>query len=108
MRGTRPEHRLERSEETFRRQKMATNNQKSVAWNCGGRKMAEVVLENICKTYGNNFRAIDQLNLAVEDGEFLILVGPSGCGKSTALRMIAGLEDISSGSLRIGGVDVVD
>ncbi|ESY86741.1 ABC transporter ATP-binding protein [Mesorhizobium australicum] len=70
--------------------------------------MAEVVLENICKTYGNNFRAIDQLNLAVEDGEFLILVGPSGCGKSTALRMIAGLEDITSGSLRIGGVDVVD
>ncbi|WP_027055872.1 ABC transporter ATP-binding protein [Mesorhizobium erdmanii] len=70
--------------------------------------MAEVVLENICKTYGNNFRAIDQLNLSVEDGEFLILVGPSGCGKSTALRMIAGLEDITSGSLRIGGVDVVD
>ncbi|MER9404112.1 ABC transporter ATP-binding protein [Mesorhizobium caraganae] len=70
--------------------------------------MAEVVLENICKTYGNNFHAIDQLNLSVKDGEFLILVGPSGCGKSTALRMIAGLEDITSGSLRIGGVDVVD
>ncbi|RWO77092.1 MAG: ABC transporter ATP-binding protein [Mesorhizobium sp.] len=70
--------------------------------------MTEVILENICKTYGNNFRAIDQLNLSVEDGEFLILVGPSGCGKSTALRMIAGLEDITSGSLRIGGVDVVD
>ncbi|RWX64468.1 ABC transporter ATP-binding protein, partial [Mesorhizobium sp. M4B.F.Ca.ET.089.01.1.1] len=65
-------------------------------------------LENICKTYGNNFHAIDQLNLSVEDGEFLILVGPSGCGKSTALRMIAGLEDVTSGSLRIGGVDVVD
>lgn len=70
--------------------------------------MAEVVLENICKTYGNNFHAIDQLNLSVEDGEFLILVGPSGCGKSTALRMIAGLEDVTSGSLRVGGVDVVD
>ncbi|RWL44325.1 MAG: ABC transporter ATP-binding protein [Mesorhizobium sp.] len=70
--------------------------------------MAEVILENICKTYGNSFRAIDRLNLSVEDGEFLILVGPSGCGKSTALRMIAGLEDITSGSLRIGGVDVVD
>ncbi|TIN23028.1 ABC transporter ATP-binding protein [Mesorhizobium sp.] len=70
--------------------------------------MAEVILENICKTYGNNFRAINELNLSVEDGEFLILVGPSGCGKSTALRMIAGLEDITSGSLRIGGVDVVD
>ncbi|RWN17971.1 MAG: ABC transporter ATP-binding protein [Mesorhizobium sp.] len=70
--------------------------------------MAEVVLESICKTYGNNFHAIDQLNLSVKDGEFLILVGPSGCGKSTALRMIAGLEDVTSGSLRIGGVDVVD
>ncbi|MER9345838.1 ABC transporter ATP-binding protein [Mesorhizobium sp. M0227] len=70
--------------------------------------MAEVVLENICKTYGNNFHAIDQLSLSVKDGEFLILVGPSGCGKSTALRMIAGLEDVTSGSLRIGGVDVVD
>ncbi|WFP62539.1 ABC transporter ATP-binding protein [Mesorhizobium sp. WSM4904] len=70
--------------------------------------MAEVILENICKTYGNNFHAIDQLNLSVEDGEFLILVGPSGCGKSTALRMIAGLEDVTSGSLRIGGIDVVD
>ncbi|MER8565629.1 ABC transporter ATP-binding protein [Mesorhizobium sp. M0924] len=70
--------------------------------------MAEVILENICKTYGNSFRAIDQLNLSVKDGEFLILVGPSGCGKSTALRMIAGLEDITSGSLRIGGIDVVD
>ncbi|RUW94617.1 ABC transporter ATP-binding protein [Mesorhizobium sp. M7A.F.Ca.US.010.02.1.1] len=70
--------------------------------------MAEVVLENICKTYGNNFHAIDQLNLSVKDGEFLILVGPSGCGKSTALRMIAGLEDVTSGSLRIAGVDVVD
>ncbi|RWB66960.1 ABC transporter ATP-binding protein [Mesorhizobium sp.] len=70
--------------------------------------MAEVILENICKTYGNSFHAIDRLNLSVEDGEFLILVGPSGCGKSTALRMIAGLEEITSGSLRIGGVDVVD
>ncbi|RUX25862.1 ABC transporter ATP-binding protein [Mesorhizobium sp. M2A.F.Ca.ET.042.01.1.1] len=70
--------------------------------------MAEVILENICKTYGNNFRAIDRLNLSIGDGEFLILVGPSGCGKSTALRMIAGLEDITSGSLRIGGIDVVD
>ncbi|RWL79779.1 MAG: ABC transporter ATP-binding protein [Mesorhizobium sp.] len=70
--------------------------------------MAEVILENICKTYGNNFRAIDRLDLSIEDGEFLILVGPSGCGKSTALRMIAGLEDVTSGSLRIGGIDVVD
>ena len=70
--------------------------------------MAEGVLENICKTYGNSFRAIRDLNLKIADGEFLILVGPSGCGKSTALRMIAGLEDITSGHLYIGGRDVVD
>ncbi|WOI58138.1 ABC transporter ATP-binding protein [Palleronia sp. LCG004] len=67
--------------------------------------MAGVVLENINKSFGN-FHAIRDLNLSIADGEFLILVGPSGCGKSTALRMIAGLEDISSGSLMIGGVDV--
>ena len=70
--------------------------------------MAEVVLENICKTYGNSFRAIQDLNLTIADGEFLILVGPSGCGKSTALRMIAGLEETTSGHLYIGGRDVVD
>lgn len=70
--------------------------------------MAEVVLENICKTYGNGFHAIRDLNLTVMDGEFLILVGPSGCGKSTALRMIAGLEDVTSGDLKIGDVSVVD
>lgn len=69
--------------------------------------MAEVILKDICKTFGG-FQAIENLNLEVRDGEFLILVGPSGCGKSTALRMIAGLEDISSGILTIGGVDVVD
>ena len=62
--------------------------------------MAEVVLDRICKTYGNNYQAIKDLSLTVKDGEFLILVGPSGCGKSTALRMIAGLEEISSGTLR--------
>ena len=70
--------------------------------------MADVVLENICKTFGYNFHAIKDLSLSIADGEFLILVGPSGCGKSTALRMIAGLEDISSGNLFIGGVDVAD
>lgn len=69
--------------------------------------MAEVILKNICKAFGG-FQAIENLNLEIRDGEFLILVGPSGCGKSTALRMIAGLEDISSGVLTIGGVDVVD
>jgi multiple sugar transport system ATP-binding protein len=70
--------------------------------------MAEVVLDKICKTFGNNFHAIKDLSLTVRDGEFLILVGPSGCGKSTALRMIAGLEEISSGTLSIGGENVED
>lgn len=70
--------------------------------------MAVVVLDKICKTYGNNYHAIKELSLTIHDGEFLILVGPSGCGKSTALRMIAGLEEITSGTLSIGGQDVVD
>ena len=70
--------------------------------------MAEVVLDKICKTYGTKYQAIKDLSLTIHDGEFLILVGPSGCGKSTALRMIAGLEEISSGTLSIGGENVVD
>jgi multiple sugar transport system ATP-binding protein len=70
--------------------------------------VAEVVLDKICKTYGTNHQAIKDLSLTIHDGEFLILVGPSGCGKSTALRMIAGLEEISSGTLTIGGENVVD
>ena len=70
--------------------------------------MAEVVLDKICKTFGAKFQAIKDLSLTIHDGEFLILVGPSGCGKSTALRMIAGLEEISSGTLYIGGENVVD
>ncbi|CAN7692370.1 ABC transporter ATP-binding protein [Pararhizobium sp. LjRoot238] len=70
--------------------------------------MAVVMLDRICKTYGNNYHAIKDLSLTIHDGEFLILVGPSGCGKSTALRMIAGLEEITSGTLSIGGQDVVD
>ena len=70
--------------------------------------MAEVVLDKICKTFGTNFHAIKDLSLTIHDGEFLILVGPSGCGKSTALRMIAGLEEITSGTLSIGGENVVD
>ncbi len=64
--------------------------------------MAEVVLEGITKRYPNGFQAITDLNLEIEDGEFLVMVGPSGCGKSTALRMIAGLEEISEGTLTIG------
>ena len=63
--------------------------------------MAEVKLENINKVYPNGFQATYDLSLHVADGEFLVLVGPSGCGKSTALRMVAGLEEISSGTLSI-------
>ena len=64
--------------------------------------MAEVVLDNVNKQYENGFHAVHDLNIDIADGEFLVLVGPSGCGKTTALRMVAGLEDISSGTLRIG------
>ena len=65
--------------------------------------MAEIVLENVNKSYADGAAAVKDLNLTIGDGEFLILVGPSGCGKTTTLNMIAGLEDISSGELRIDG-----
>ena len=64
--------------------------------------MASLSLKNICKTYPNGFQAVKNFNLEIADKEFIIFVGPSGCGKSTTLRMIAGLEDISSGELWIG------
>ncbi len=64
--------------------------------------MAEVILKDICKSYDNGFNAVKNVNINIEDKEFVVLVGPSGCGKSTTLRMIAGLEDISSGELHIG------
>lgn len=65
--------------------------------------MADLRLENIYKRYPNGFEAVKNLNIHIQDGEFLSLVGPSGCGKSTTLRMIAGLEEITSGNLYIGG-----
>ena len=65
--------------------------------------MADIVLDRVGKKYPDGFEAVKELNLEIADGEFMILVGPSGCGKSTALNMIAGLEDITSGELRIGG-----
>ena len=65
--------------------------------------MADIVLDQVGKKYPDGFEAVKELNLEIADGEFMILVGPSGCGKSTALNMIAGLEDITSGELRIGG-----
>src|SRR6201992_798824 len=66
--------------------------------------MAEIVLDHVSKSYADGAAAVKDLNITIADGEFLILVGPSGCGKTTTLNMIAGLEDISSGELRIDGV----
>ncbi len=65
--------------------------------------MAEIVLDRVTKSYPNGATAVTDLSVTIADGEFIILVGPSGCGKSTTLNMIAGLEEISSGELRIGG-----
>ena len=65
--------------------------------------MAEIILDQVTKRFPDGALAVDQIDLDIRDGEFMILVGPSGCGKSTTLNMIAGLEDISDGELRIGG-----
>jgi multiple sugar transport system ATP-binding protein len=70
--------------------------------------VATVSLENVNKVYENGFHAVKDFNLQIADGEFMVLVGPSGCGKTTALRMVAGLEDITSGILRIGGKEAND
>jgi multiple sugar transport system ATP-binding protein len=72
------------------------------------RIMAEVTLEDVTKVYGEDVLAVDKMNLDIPDGEFVVFVGPSGCGKSTALRMIAGLEDISGGKVFIGDEVVND
>jgi multiple sugar transport system ATP-binding protein len=68
--------------------------------------MAEITLEKLTKVYGDGTRAVSELDLEVEDGEFVVLVGPSGCGKTSALRMVAGLEPITEGKVLIGGVVV--
>ncbi|MFD4637068.1 ABC transporter ATP-binding protein [Lentzea sp. NPDC058436] len=70
--------------------------------------MAEVLLTGLGKAYGDGTRAVTELDLSIADGEFLVLVGPSGCGKTTALRMIAGLEAISEGTITIGDTVVND
>ncbi|OQB12687.1 MAG: Trehalose import ATP-binding protein SugC [Candidatus Omnitrophica bacterium ADurb.Bin205] len=70
--------------------------------------MAQVSLSNVCKLFPGNVKAVDNVNLGIENKEFMVLVGPSGCGKSTTLRMIAGLEEISSGDIYIGSKRVND
>ncbi|GGG14636.1 ABC transporter ATP-binding protein [Rhodococcoides trifolii] len=65
--------------------------------------MAEIVLDKVTKLYPDGAKAVSDVDITIADGEFIILVGPSGCGKSTTLNMVAGLEDISTGELRIGG-----
>jgi multiple sugar transport system ATP-binding protein len=64
--------------------------------------MARIALDRVEKVYGGGVKALDDLNLEVREGEFMVLVGPSGCGKSTALRSIAGLEEITGGTISIG------
>jgi len=68
--------------------------------------VSKIVLENVSKVYPGDVRAVDDVSLTIESGEFMVLVGPSGCGKSTLLRMIAGLEDITEGTVFIGDRDV--
>src|ERR671933_44159 len=70
--------------------------------------MAEVEFKDVDKIYENGVQAVFDLSLRIQDSEFLVLVGPSGCGKTTALRMVAGLEEISDGTISIGGRVVND
>src|SRR5947207_12955485 len=70
--------------------------------------MARVEFDDVSKVFADGTRAVDKLDLEITDGEFMVLVGPSGCGKTTALRMVAGLEEITGGLVRIGGGVVND
>ncbi|HEX2303759.1 MAG TPA: sn-glycerol-3-phosphate ABC transporter ATP-binding protein UgpC [Gaiella sp.] len=70
--------------------------------------MAPIELDRVTKVFGNGFVAVDGVSLSIADREFVVLVGPSGCGKSTLLRMIAGLEEVTAGTVRIDGADVTD
>ena len=74
--------------------------------------MAQVILENLSKVYpekdGPGVEAVKRISLEIADREFMVLVGPSGCGKSTTLRMVAGLEEITAGTVKIGGQVVND
>src|ERR687887_807711 len=73
-----------------------------------GVALAGVRFEDVAKVYGDGTRAVTDLDLDIADGEFVVLVGPSGCGKTSALRMIAGLEEITAGVIRVGGTVVND
>src|SRR5215212_5055844 len=68
--------------------------------------MAKITVEQVTKVFGNGVRAVDGVDLEIADAEFMVLVGPSGCGKTTLLRMLAGLEDVTSGRILIGDRDV--
>ena len=70
--------------------------------------MATIEIDHVTKVFGSDVVAVDDVTLTIQDGEFLVLVGPSGCGKSTLLRMVAGLEEVTAGTIRIDGVDVTD
>ena len=70
--------------------------------------MSGIQLDGVTKVYSNGVKAVDEVDLDIHEGEFVVLVGPSGCGKSTLLRMIAGLEDVTEGAVSIGDVDVTD
>ncbi len=69
--------------------------------------MAVIEFRNVSKIYGKEVRAVDELNLTIQDGEFTVVVGPSGCGKSTVLRLVAGLEEISTGEIIVDG-DIIN
>src|SRR5438132_7677812 len=71
-------------------------------------RVAEIVLDNVTKVFAGDVVAVDAVSLEIASGEFLVLVGPSGCGKSTLLRMIAGLEDVTDGSILIDERDVTE
>jgi multiple sugar transport system ATP-binding protein len=70
--------------------------------------VAEIAFEQVTKVYDDGTLAVDELDLVIEDAELMVVVGPSGCGKTTALRMLAGLEEISDGTIRIGDQVVND